>query len=54
MRCFNPEEGQSSRLYEGVLLPDGELMKVVENDGYKYLGIFDVKCMGNEWELCIL
>ena len=28
--------------YEGVLLPDGELMKVVENDGYKYLGILEI------------
>ena len=28
--------------YEGVVLPDGELMKVVENDGYKYLGILEI------------
>ena len=28
--------------YEGVFLPDGELMKVVENDGYKYLGILEI------------
>ena len=31
--------------YEGVLLPDSELMRVVENDGYKYLGILEVDGM---------
>ena len=27
--------------YEGIQLPDGEVMKALEKDGYKYLGILE-------------